>query len=838
MLATVLAGLRYRKSRLLLSAVAVALGVAFAAGTLLVNASMSASFYAGFAVGAKNVSALAASPRSGNPPGQPGGPTVPPAMLRSVRRVAGVAAADGRVIGPAAVLGPDGRVAANGFGINVAQASLGGFNLVSGHLPAAAGQMDVDKSTAADEHFRLGQAVRVVTSSGVTRTFHLAGTIDLGVNAAFGNAAVLAFQTPVAVSVTGQQGYAMIVARAAPGVSQAALAARIAAAAPGYEVQTGAQFASEETDAGSHVSRVFSIGLLIFALISLVVACIVIYNTFGILIAQRSREFALLRCVGASRRQVFRGMIGEACAVGLAASAAGVLGGIGLSWVLGRLVTAPGSAPAPLVIQPSAVALAAGAGLAVTVAAALLPARAATRIAPVAAAGDLSAIAVTRKAGWLRAGFAVLTGGLGLALTVAGTRAASGTAGGLVEIAAGGCVFFLAVLALGPLIAPPLIAAFAWLPRWLARRLTAGAATLTLATANARRNPHRVAAATAALTIGVTLMTLFTVVFSSLEASTDAAIAGHYPFDYRVAASGTQPVPPRVIEALSRAPGLRMVAAAYRDQTTVNGQEVSVGAYSRDALGTAVKPAMVTGSLSAIGPGTAAVGSGFAGGTITVSTPDAGTERLRVVAVYNARTYKTPVPGVLISTADFIRGFRPAGAAYAVIDAAPGVSPAASRAAVTAAIASDPVLSASTLADYKASLNHQVNSILEMVGALLGLAILIALCGISNTLTLSVIERTRESALLRALGLTRGQLRLMLLAEALLMAALAVLLGTALGTGFGSAIIDAFSNSRGGGGVLSVPLGRLALYALIAGVAAVAAAALPARRAARAAIYS
>jgi putative ABC transport system permease protein len=347
-----------------------------------------------------------------------------------------------------------------------------------------------------------------------------------------------------------------------------------------------------------------------------------------------------------------------------------------------------------------------------------------------------------------------------------------------------------------------------------------------------------VAATTAALTIGITLMTLFTVVFTSAEATRDASIAGHFPFDYVVAAHGSQPVPQRIIRDLAARPELGLVAAEYSQPTTVDGRNVMVGAYSRNALGVAIKPAMVAGSLTAVGPGTAAVGSGSAGGTITVQTPDRGRITLRVVAVYDTHTYKTPMPDVLISTTDFIAGFRPAGANEAVIDAAPGVLPGRSRAAVAAAVASDPLLVTNTVADYKASLNSKVNQVLEMVGALLGLAILIALSGISNTLTLSVIERTPESALLRALGLTRGQLRLTLLSEAVLMAALAVLLGSALGVGFGAAIMHDFGTGR----VLSIPYRRLLLYALLAGLAALAAAVLPARRAARtsvvAAIYN
>ncbi|HEY1628043.1 MAG TPA: FtsX-like permease family protein [Streptosporangiaceae bacterium] len=826
MLTFVLAGLRYRRARLLLSSVAVALGVAFVSGTLLLNASMNASYYSRFATGAANVAALVAAPHSGNPPGQFGGQTVPRSLLGTIRDIDGVAAADGRVIGPAAILDPaTGHVAGNGFGVNVTAAdpSLSGFTLVSGHLPDAPDEVDIDKSTAADEHLTVGQQVKVVTSTGGIRVFTLAGTISTGVNPGIGNSTVLAFQTSEAFSVTGQSSYALIVARARPGVSQHSLATRLAAVARGYQVQTGAQFASEEANDTTGVGSVLTTGILIFAAIALIVACIVIYNTFGILIAQRSREFALLRCVGASRRQVFRAMLGEALCVGLASSAGGLLLGIALSWVLGHVLAPPGTGPAPLVIAPSAVAVAVITGVVVTVGASVLPAAAATRIAPVAAVSGAGALAaVTRRSSWLRVAFAAVTAVAGLALTLAGLH--TKIPAGLFEVAAGGCVFFLAVLALGPLITPPLVALLAAPWRAVITRM---------AVANARRNPHRIAASTAALTIGVTLMTLFTVVFSSVQASTDAAIAGHYPFDYVVETSGSQLVPPRVVSALDRAPGLSTVASVYTQHTTVNGHQLLLGAYSHDALGVMLKPKMVAGSLAAVGPGTAAAGSGRVGSFIEVSTPDAGTVRLRVVAVYNVSAYRTPVPDVLISTADFVRGFRPAGPGAVVIDASPGVSTASSRAAVNAAVASDPLLKVDTLADYKATLNSGVDSILDLVTALVALAVLIALTGISNTLTLSVIERTRESALLRALGLTRGQLRQMLLTEAVLMAVVAVLLGGGLGIGFGAAIIGSMEHSGNGIGTLSVPFGHLALYAVIAAVAGMVAGVLPSRRAAR-----
>jgi putative ABC transport system permease protein len=849
----ILASLRYRKARLALSSLAIVLGVAFVAGTLMLGASMKQSFFASFAAGARSVSAIVAAPKSGSPPGQYGGPVVPADVAAQIRAVPGVAAAAGRLTGPAALLGGNGHPIGEGFGINVvSDLALRGFTLVSGHLPEGPDQVDVDQATVADEHFRFGQKLRIVSSAGVTRTFVLTGAIDLGVNRQFGNAAVMAFQTPVAFSVTGQTGYGLIVARAAPGVSQAALAARIRAL-PGfasrYEVQTGSQFASEEADSAVHVASQFTIGILIFAMIALVVACIVVYNTFGILIAQRSREVALLRCVGADRRQVFAGMLAESATVGLVASAVGVLAGIGLTWVLQRLLT--GLSAGPLVVSPAAVAISAGTGLAVTVGASVLPSLAATRIAPVAALGrrDLAAPAAASawthsprtpwpRTPWPRLAVAAVSGAAGILLAVAGTRQASGSSA-LVEIAAGGCVCFVAVLALGPIIAPPVISGTGWL-------LGAGfgrsrSVTVRLATANARRNPYRVAATTAALTIGITLMTLFTVVISSIRASTDAAIQGHYPFDYIVRAQGPQTVPPRVVRALEGSAKFAMVAPVYASRASVNGTQTTVGAYGHNALGVAVRPAMVSGRLTSVGPGTAAVDSSVdprAGGTIIVSTPDAGRETLRVVAVYDSAEYKSPMPAVLISTADYLRGFRPAGADQVVIDVAPGVPPAVSRAVVSGLIGSDPLLVADTQADYKASLNSNIDHILDLVGVLLALAVLIALTGISNTLTLSVMERSRESALMRALGLTRGQLSRMLLTEALLMAVLAIGLGAGLGVTFGAAIMQAFSKSAGSIGVLSVPYSGIALYALAGACAALAAAVLPARRAARTSVVT
>jgi len=301
-----LASLRYRKARLALSSLAIAAGVAFVTGTLVMGASMNAAYFNSFAAGAKNVDAAVTPRASGDSrPGSQNAPSVPASVLARVSSAPGVASAAGRLVGQAPLLNNSGKVIRNGempgAGINLAaDPALWGFTVASGQVPESAGQVAVDKATAADEHFRLGQTVRVVDHTGRVRSFRLVGTIDLGVNIEFGNSTVTVFQTATGFSVTGRPGYDQIVARAAPGVSQAVLTASIRAlpGMSGYQVQTGAQLATAEANSAAHFTQQFTTVILVFAIIALVVACIVIYNTFTILVTQRGRELALQRCAG------------------------------------------------------------------------------------------------------------------------------------------------------------------------------------------------------------------------------------------------------------------------------------------------------------------------------------------------------------------------------------------------------------------------------------------------------------------------------------------------------------------------------------------------------------
>ena len=843
MLRTTLRSLRFRAVRMAMSSLAIAAGVAFVAGTLILGASLKQSYFNSFAAGARNVDA-AVSPHGKNDqlPGDARVPSLHVSALAAVRAVSGVASAQGRIVGQASLIGSDGKVVGGsnqiGIGINVStDPALRGFTVVHGRVPTGPDEVAIDSSTATDEHYKLGQLVGVVGKSGVVQRFLLTGTISLGVNHAFGNSSVAAFPTATALRVTGRPGFDQIVTQAAPGVSQSTLVARLKAAPAlsGDNVQTGSQLATSEADAGSHVTQQFSEAILVFAVITVLVAAIVIFNTFMILGAQRRRELALLRCVGASRRQVFGGMLTEAAVVGVAASAVGVVLGLGIGWGLQTLFVGLGAnfPTGALVLSASTVAISMATGIAVTLLSAVLPARAATKVPPVAALGGPEP-RVTRKVGWVRIGTAAVFGAAGVGVVSVGFQHVNGYSGFLL-ILAGAFVFFVGVLTLGPLIAPPVMTALGWLPGRLA------GAPARLASANARRNPHRVAATTAALTIGITLMTMFTVVASSASASAQSAISENYPFGYFVQANqSSQNVPNLVISRLRRSPALGLVAPFYDDQHRVNGLSEDTGAFDPAGL-KAGRPTAVTGSFSEIRPGTVGVATGELkklhtrqGGTIVLDT-SSGPLTLRVAVTFNGKNGL--LPHVLVSVRDYLRVYHPDGALQVFINGRHGTSNATTHAAVDAATASDPLLSVATLADYRSKLTSQVNLLLAIFGALLGLAILIALLGITNTLSLSVLERTRESALLRALGLTRGQLRGMLLIEALLMALMGVGLGVALGTGFGWAIADAFTKATGQG-VVSFPAQQIALYVAIGAAAGVAAAVLPARRAARASVVA
>jgi putative ABC transport system permease protein len=860
---TTMAGLRAHKLRLLLTSVAITLGVGFIAGTFVLTDTIQAGFTQTFAADAGKVDVAVLPPKAAKDGERGKQPEIPASLLGRVRAVPGVADAQGVVSGTAALIGKDGKAvgAAGTAGISIATGRLSRAVITRGTAPAADGQAVLDEKTAETRGFAPGDTITVLDGGQREHRFRLVGLMDVGVNQELAYRGAVGFTPATARAMTGEKGLREIDVAAAGGVSPAALRQAVAAAAgTGYQVMTGKQLADRLAAANGVDTQVITTGLLAFGLVALLVAALVIYNTFTILVAQRLREMALLRCIGASKGQVFGSVVLESVVVGLIASAAGLLLGYGLgAGALAAFDAAGVQLPqGGVTLAPRTIAVALATGLVVTVVAALLPARAATKAPPVAALGTQTEER-TFTAGVLRVVLAALLAVAGVALTAVGLRGDPGQTA-LVRVGAGGVLVFLAVLTLGPVIVKPLSAFTGWLPRRLF------GVPGRLAVDNSRRNPRRSATTTVALTVGVGLMTLISVVTASSRAWVTGELDRQFPVDYQVAAQGggDATVPRSIAAGLRGRPEVASVTEVRRTSAAVNGSDEEVGTVTAAALGTAVRPTVKAGSLGGLTSGTAAIADSLAqrlhvgvGGTLTLATGSdstgrkttgsdstgqgttgqgttgrsaAGTVVVKVVAVLDDNV--SLLPSVTVPEAAFTAYYGQTDDSQILVNASDGVSSAVSRRLVEAAARPYPTAQITSAVEIKSEFNSAFDTILLVFTGLLALAVVISLLGIANTLALSVHERTRESALLRALGLTRPQLRGMLSVEALILGLIGALVGVALGTAFGWAVI----RSQGGNPPFEVPIVQVLLFVAASGLAGVAAAVLPGRRAARASI--
>lgn len=835
------AGLRAHAVRLLLTACAVVVGVSFLAGTLVYGDTARAAFYDDLARSARNVDVVV----------EPTETLVPPETVARIRAVDGVAAVDGRVIAWLGLLGRDGRLLTQqghvGYALSVpGVASLAPYDVAAGRLPRMPGEVAVDKSTVAGTGYAIGGPVTMLDQAGTTHRLTLVGVLDLGVNRLFGGSPVAALTDPDLAALTGTDRYAQVVIRAAPGVDPATLRDRVAAvtADQGLTVLSGDRLRNRlAVQAGKYVDGFLAV-LIGFGLVSLTVSAFVIYNTFAILAAQRVRELSLLRCIGASRRQVGIAVLIEALALGVLASIGGLamslLVGYGLIW--GReLVATDIPLHSPVVRWPT-VAVAIGFGTLVAVLAALVPALGAGRVPPLAAL-HASATAELRDSTGRRCRVRLLVAaglaGGGLLAIVAGVPLAFP---GLPLVLGGGMLIFLGAVVAAPLLVPRAVAVLGWLPA----RLLGPVARL--AVANARRNPRRAAATTMALAVGVALMAMFAVLLATARVQTGRELTENFPVDFvldRARVDGkpgaTRGELPAELGAVLRAdPAFATVAEVRLAPAPADGQ-VRVWSVPPEQLRGTIRPEVTSGSLADLRPGTVAVsrqvaadrgvglGDQLALGLAGTGDP-AGT--LTVVALYD----DAPTSGAaLVQWSQFTASYGPGTPDQVLIDLAPGVSAGDGRQALDRLLRAYPVVRVSSVAEQANALSATLDELLGIFAALLGMSVLIALFGISNTLSLSVFERTRESATLRALGLSRRQLHGMLLAEAALIALVGTLAGIALGVGVGWTAALGLINSYGHG-LPVVPVGQLVACTGLAAGAAVLAGLLPARGASRAPI--
>ncbi|USX51786.1 ABC transporter permease [Lentzea sp. HUAS12] len=828
MLKTILAGLRARTARLVLSSIAIALGVAFVTGTLVLGDAVGEQTRDNFARSARNVDAAVHTTE--NSPNREDG--IPAGFLQKIRSTPGVEGADSREFGSAALLSGEGKARNALVQPLPTTEKLRDFNLKDGRYPAKADEAAVDTKTAQVAKLKVGDKLKLLDQDNTEHAYTIVGTYQQGASSISmsGSDHVVLSPDGLRALIPDQKIYE-IVAVAKSGVTQQQLVDNITKAiGAGYQVQTGEQLTEATLAQVGDAATEIKTFLLAFAAISLVVAGMVIYNTFTILVAQRTKELALLRCVGAERGQVFRSVLAEAVFMGLAASVLGLLGGIGVSALLQTFISTvggPGGEDAPIRLPISWVTIVAGfgVGVVVTVLSAVLPARRATRVAPVAALRSQpdSSDDVART-GKVRIVAATLIALLGAAGVYFGLRQEKEEPALFIT---GGAtmVLLFAVLLLGPLYVPLVNRLFGKALRGVPAKL---------ASANAGRNPKRTAATTAALMIGVTIVAMVTVVAGSGRATMNEKVDARFPADYEVTSNVySQPLQKKFVDELSKVNNVEKVApelTAYGESPKL--QYADVIGYPSDAIGTLVRPEVAAGTLTGLKDNELAMRekeAKEAGLTVGSTVPISGKD-IKVVALIKDNSYGTGI--VTLATAESLLKEPSKGYQKMLVKLAPGTDITVARADLERVIATSPVAVLNSAAETKAELNAQIDQILLFIWALVGLALIIALFGIANTLTLSVLERTRESALLRALGLTRGQLRQMLVVESILMALIGAVVGVLLGAGFGWLLVEAISNSEFQIS-FSIPFGQIGVMLGLAVVAAVIAAALPARRAAR-----
>lgn len=840
MLLSTLRGLRGHLGRLVATTLAVVFGVAFVAGTLVFADTARAGYTEAFARTAANVDVSVRPPADA---GEEAG-LLTSAQLAGIRRLPGVAAAEGRMVAELALLDRDGRPVTNfglvGFAISTdGDSALRPFEIV-GRAPGT-GEAVLDTDSAQRLGYHVGDAIAVVAANGEQHRYRLVGLIDFGASQEYSGQSAVGLPAAVITTLTGTDGYVEFAIHARENVNPADLAGAVAGQLdPGARVLTGEERRTELVSESASWLDSFRLFLLLFGVISLIVAAFVIYNTFAVLGALRIRQTALLRCVGATRRQLFGATLIEAGLVGLVGGAAGILLGIGVAYGLVVLLNSQIRAGIPLgspVLGPGAVATGLVLGVVVTVASAFVPAVRATRASPLAALRDQPTGATGRRRRAIRVVAAVLVGLLGIAVTAFGAISSSPEAAAVL-IVAGGVVTFLAVLIASPLFVAPLSTVIGAVPARLF------GTTARLAVANARRNPGRTAITAATLMIGVGLMSVFSVVFSSLGVTAARQIAAQFPVD--IVANGLRygnaepTLPAGYAEAVRARTEFSAVAQVRTTIATVDGEPVRIGAIDPAALGTLITPPITEGRLADLAPGTAIVAGGRTwlgdiGTTVSVAGSGSRAE-LRIVAVASALAPGAGDMDLLVQWSEFasLAGEVPDTAVLA--KTAPGVSAAQALAALDALGDEYPLVIVSSVAELSNSLESIVDSILAVLAGLLGITIVISLFGISNTLALSVVERTRESATIRALGLTRGQLRATLLIESLMMAAIGALVGLVFGLVFGAVL--AARTLAELDPVVAVPWGWFGGIVLIVTVTAMLAAVLPARRATRASIVA
>ncbi|WP_375001411.1 ABC transporter permease [Aeromicrobium sp. CTD01-1L150] len=826
-----------RKVRLLLSAFAIVLGVAFVAGSFVFTDTIERSFEGIVSGSVPDVTVRPVGLTQDSMEGSVNleARTMPASLVDELAGAPGVARADGSIDGVGLfVVRADGRLLGGtgaptlSFNYNDAPNTLGepAVTISEGREPRAAGEIALDERSAQAADYSIGDTVRMVTAGEQPEVeAELVGIAEFAGGGLAGATLVL-FETGAAqdVFLGGADAFTSVSVAGEPGVSETELADAVGPLLPeGVEAATGQEVADEIEGVVGEVLGFLNAFLLVFGAIALVVGTFLIVNTFSILVAQRSRELALLRALGASRRQVTRSVLTEAFAVGLVGATLGLLLGFGLAASLRLLFASFGLdlSGTSLVFKPRTAVAAYLVGLVVTMVAAYLPARRAARIAPVAAMRD--DVALPDSSVRRRTLLAVALVVVGALLLVWGL-----VIGGDVPLKVGAGIFciLIAISLASPVLAVPVLSGTGLLYRRVFG--TVG----TLATQNARRNPRRTAATASALMIGLALVSTMSVIGASVNKSIDAAVEKDFTSDYLVSNAVGIPFSPAIAERLAALDDVDTVAPVQALTVSVGDDRLMLSATDVEAFSEIFDLEYVEGGAPSDGEVALTedtadqLGVGV-GQSIDLTFPS-GDVPATVVGVYE---FSNVAGSALAPLSTVAEGQLQRTDSSVAVNAAEGADTDQVGRALEAATAQTPTVTVQNQSDFAEAQRAQVDQLLLLIYALLGLAIVIAVLGIVNTLALSVMERTREVGLLRAVGLSRRQLRRMVRLEAIAIAVLGAVLGIAAGVAFGVLLQRSFVDD--GITDLAIPWPRLVTFVVVAAVVGVLAAVLPARRAAR-----
>ena len=743
----------------------------------------------------------------------------------------GVRVAEGSLTGYAQIVGKDGKAVTTGGAPSLGTAilqdpELSATTVRAGRPPAASGEIGVDALTARKHDLSVGDSVKVLLE-GPPIQAKIVGIFGFGSADNLGGATLVVFDPQTAQQVLHGGGkWDSIAVAADPDVSPAELRDRIQEILPkSYQAKTGEQAAQDQSDQIKQALSFFNIALLVFAFIALFVGSFIIFNTFSILVAQRTRELALLRALGASARQVRRSVLTEATIVGILASAVGLGVGFLLALGLQGLLRAFGIVLPTTGMQllPRTIIAAVLVGVGTTVLASVMPAIRASRVPPIAAMRD------TGPAEYSRSRRRTIIGAIVTALGVAALLVGLLGGGGAALVGLGAAVVFLGVAVLSPLVARP----FARLAGTPLPRVSGVAGTL--GRENAMRNPNRTASTAAALMIGLGLVSFVSIFAASIKTSSNLILEQTLKADYVVTSPQFTGFSQDVAARLKANPAFAAVEEVRQGLFGYKGAAQGIQGVDPARLNDVMQVKLQAGSVSALTDGTIMVYKETAksngwkvGDTVRAQFARTGNQDLKIVGIY---TDNRLLGNYVVSLGTYEKNFTQQLDIIVLAKTSPEVTQVQAKAAAAAVAKEFPNVKLEDQAQFRQSQADQINVLLGLVTALLGLAIIIALVGIVNTLALSIFERTREIGLLRAVGMARRQVRTMIRWEAVIIAVFGAVLGAVVGIFFGWAMVQALRSQ--GITTLTVPAGQLVVYILIAALFGVIAAILPARRAAR-----